>query len=285
MGRVAQVAVVGSQLALNHTANTQQTTMGWLQTHLETFVKPVLGEVPTLSKDHHIFTPQEMSVIKNMWRSVKTEAKRLNKTILLAGRDVWIFEVLARREGTLTVFRPDISRLTSNHITEDYAQHYLFDTGFMGSIPRALGCQAYTMGSSNSVRMALRGLRHATLHQHDTKQIFPRLKGARSLILKIERTPKYWKRAYYRDPELAFCNCPTSWGRLFGVDSPEYCATCNSYYAIGNRRTGILQDPTEQDQFRQAAMLTIEIYKDSSPAFVDGPTDVGGFHSGLVGYD
>jgi hypothetical protein len=257
--------------------------MGWLQEHLETFVKPVLGEVPALSKDDKpFFSPQEMAVIKNMWRSVKTEAKRLKKPILLAGRDVFIFEILARREGVETVFRPDISRLTAMHIREDYSKHFLFDTGFMGSIPRALRCEAYTMGSANAAEAATKGYgsmylpRYMRKSEHvmlriDTKQVFPRMRGARSLILKIERTPKYWRRGFYRE----FCRCS-----CMDRDATGICIACG-LPAVG----GIKQELSLPAEFTHAAKLTIQIYKDSSPSFIDKPVDVTGIYDNTLYLD
>lgn len=229
--------------------------MGWLQQHLEEFVKPVLGYVPELGKDYsRSFTPQEMAVIKNMWRSVKQEARRVNRPILLAGRDVWIFEVLARREGTPTVFRPDISRLAADYVTEDYSDYFLFDTGFMGSIPRALHCKSYVMGSATYTNAGMQSIRrnqHVMLRT-ESKQVFPRMKGSRSLILKIERTPKYWRRAFYRGACI-YCSI-----------MPGHCAN----------RYGIIQDQSSVAEFALAAQLTIQIYKDTSPRFLNSPVQV-----------
>lgn len=250
--------------------------MGWLQKHLETFVQPVLGFIPTLSKDEKpFFSPQEMAIIKGMWRSVKTEAKRLRKPILLAGRDVFVFEILARREGTATVFRPDISRLTAQHITEDYSQHFLFDTGFMGSIPRMLKCSAFTMGSSSYTSGGAFDYRHKSKHamlRTDPKQVFPRMKGARSLILKIEGTPKYWRRGFHRTVENTCVCVVTDFSPQISACS-TYCYTCGQS-RTDDKRIGILQDQSDTLEFLRAAVLTIQVYKDSSPAFVDGPVEV-----------
>jgi hypothetical protein len=190
---------------------------------LEGFVKDYLGFVPTQPKGYtRHFSPNDMSVIKNMWRKVKCEAN--GKPILLAGRDVFVFEVLARREHFPTTFRPDISRHTVSKVKEDYSGYFLFDTGFAGSIPKGLSIGNYTMASSLKNRVSNRGLLKT-----ETNQAFPRMKGARSLALKIEYTPKYWKAGYWRD------------------------------------ETGISQVFTDPDEFLRAAHLTIEIFTDSSP--------------------
>jgi len=258
--------------------------MSWLAEHLETFVKPVLGYVPTQPTGYtRFFSPQEMSVIKNMWRSAKCAARDLNKPILLAGRDVFVFEILARREGYPTTFRPDISRLTVKHVAEDYTNYFLFDTGFMGSISKGLGIEHYTMASSNRAGNLgldsfsyLRRKRTHSIITEDVLQVFPRLKGARSLALKIERTPKYWKTAYWRGP----CACIWRKIRLSGsgaspldesYEDPygkQVCRICD--LRIHEEEAGIKQEFSDKSEFLRAAHLTIEVYTDSSPRFTEG---------------
>ena len=188
--------------------------MGWLQRHLEFFVKPYLGVVPSIGVSE--FSSEDMTLIKNAWRSVKSQAS--GRPILLAGRDVFIFEVLARREGYPTLFLPQCSRVTARVVKiPNKKQYLLFDTGFMGSIPRALEISSYKMISS-------------ALNQEAT-QVFPKRKGSRNLALRIEKTPKYWKT-----------------GRL--------------------ENGQIVQELSSKDEFRQAAELTIAVYKDSSPKHV-----------------
>jgi hypothetical protein len=267
-------------------AKVNKTVMGWLQQHLETFVKPVLGFIPDRKSEHAtFFSPQEMAVIKGMWKAVKRESVRVNKPLLLAGRDVFVWEILARRENFPTVFRPDISRLTVSHLKEDYSDHFLFDTGFAGSIPRQLGSKHYTMGSSNYAHVKqfdpfinfltrTRGVAKHQLLTEDPKQVFPRLTGARSLILKIERTPKYWQRAFYRDPNQQYCECPNPYDGFF-----SNCWECNKPRNFGSKTPvnehGIGQAYSDLVEFTQAALLTIDVYIDKSPAFVEKPANVG----------
>lgn len=182
--------------------------MGWLQDHMREFVEPVLGYHPSQSASY--YTPEELTVIKNLWRSAKSKAN--GRPILLPGRDVFVFEVLARREGFPTVFRPDISRLTVEHVTEDYSGHFVFDTGYAGSIPKLLNAKLFSLASG--------------IHQ-----AFPHLKGSRSLVLKIENSPKYWRRAFWRD--------------------------------------GIMQELSDPFDFSRAAQLTQEIYRSSAPRFIN----------------
>lgn len=153
--------------------------MSWLNMHVEEFVKPVLGD-DFSDEPLGYFTPEEMTVIKNTWRSMKKKADR--KQIFLPGRDVFIFEILARREGYPTVFMPECSRQTVGVMARELGsamrECYLFDTGFLGSIPKALQSKRYHMMS------------YTTRGSHI--QVFPRLTFSRGLALKIEKTPKYW---------------------------------------------------------------------------------------------
>ncbi len=266
---------------MKHMNGKQATTnMGWLQNHLETFVKPVIGQIPTLPDGYKpVFSSQEMAVIKAMWKAVKRESVRLKLPILLAGRDVFIFEILARRENFPTVFRPDISRNTVSHVKEDYSNHFLFDTGFAGSIPKALKSKSYILGSSDDAPsmspVFSYSVRRASLHRpldRDVKQVFPRMKGARSLILKIERTPKYWKRAYHRSSIYGKWN-PNKFdaaNNLMGAYDPPTPEQLEKVDPV----TGIGQDLTTIDQFTAAALLTIEIYTNKAPAFIPTPVDV-----------
>ncbi len=77
--------------------------MNWLEDHIENYVKPVVGEFDETPLG--FFKPEELTVIKNAWRSIKQNAKTSSngstgqRQILLPGRDVYIFEILARREN------------------------------------------------------------------------------------------------------------------------------------------------------------------------------------------
>jgi len=151
---------------------------GWLADHLKTFVVPHLGRMP-VPEPMPYFSRQQMSVIKNAWRSVKAAAGK--RPIVLPGRDVFLFEILARREGRPTIFIPECSRLTAEHMAP-MKDAFIFDTGFLGSIPRALECFNFALLSS---------------YIRDSRiQVFPKLTMARSLALHIENMPKYWRRGY-----------------------------------------------------------------------------------------
>jgi len=154
---------------------------GWLSQHLEEFVRPRLGFVPPV--DHRFLSPEQMTVVKSVWRAAKRAAR--GKMLVLPGRDVWVFEVLARREGFPTIFDPRCSRQTCQH--REYRDrfdpyfHILLDTGFVGSIAKALSIDCILISADNRAFSAVRG-----------KQAFPNLTGARNLALFLESLPKYW---------------------------------------------------------------------------------------------
>jgi hypothetical protein len=160
----------------------------WLSKHLEEFVKPHLGYIPKRYSHVKHFTPREMVYIKSIWRKARREAKETNRTLLLLGRDVWVFEVLARRENFPTIFVPECSRVTKYHFAERFSGRndlLLFDTGFEGSIPRALNLDHILVSANNR-----------------SKQIFPCQNDARALAFKIEYSPKYWESGRLVDGEV-----------------------------------------------------------------------------------
>jgi hypothetical protein len=213
--------------------------MGWLEEHLENFVAPVLGSDKVPNEPLSYFRSEELTVIKNSWRSVKKSAR--GRPILLPGRDVFIWEILAQREKYPTMFLPEVSRLTVAHVKiPDLEKYFLLDTGFAGSIPRGLGIDKgdfKLLSFSNNG-----GGIWSQLHgKDDTRtQVFPRLSFSRGLALKIELTPKYWNTARMHSESGV-------WGNGFEK---------------------VQQDKSPTAEFERAARLTIEIYKNSAAKFV-----------------
>lgn len=203
-------------------------TKSWLSVHLETFVQPYLEFIP--EEGYNPLSSTEMAVIKNIWRSIKKRAKIENKTIVLPGRDVFIFEILARRENVPTIFIPECSRQTVNHIKLPIKKEdaLVLDTGFMGTIPIGLQVKSFEMISVERRRLKV-----------EETQVFPRLTLARNLALKIESTPKYWES-----------------GRLTITNIGE--------------RSQIVQPLSKKEEFERAAKFTIVVYKDSSPKWIEG---------------
>ena len=199
--------------------------MGWLADHQRDFVEPIKATLSTTGRVSFFgssIESQDMSLIKNAWRSAKKLSK--GKTILLMGRDVWPFEVLARREGFPTIFDPRCSRQTCYH--SDYqiynkAKHVLLDTGFEGTIARVLHIDCILLSANQ-----LSAVAHT--------QVFPKMKGARSLALRLEALPKYWDSGRIVDGS--------------GAIKQDYSPLC---------------------EFVNAAKMTEMIYKDSSPRFIE----------------
>jgi hypothetical protein len=91
-------------------------------------------------------------------------------------------------------------------------------------------------------------------------QLFPRLLCSRDLALKIERTPKYWKRAESFD----LGEEGKTWTNYSKRGYPTETYIIPDYV---DRTTGIGQAMARHNEFLEAAWLTIEIFTDNSPKF------------------
>jgi len=170
----------------------------WYDDHLKSFVIPVLGKIPKLLNNNYLTTNQSLKMLKvevnlkallELWAEAKKRAQ--GRIILLPGRDVWLFEVLARLDGTKTIFRPEISSDTWKWVAahdperELFKNCYCVDSGNAGSIPKGLSCVDwglvyYSMG-------------HHPLHQ--LIQFNPNFKGPYyDCYCILESIPKYWVR-------------------------------------------------------------------------------------------
>lgn len=161
------------------------------------------------------FNHEEWNVIKNSVRSIKAKAN--GRRIILPGRDAFIWHVLLSKIGYPNLYDPRISRLVCSYpalegIVKDEwklrKDDFIVDTGFMGTIPRAineaagLNCR-YTLlsadisvlaGKGGSIFAGYGNWKGAKLLDFD-KQIFPKHKGSRNLALSIESLPKYHETA------------------------------------------------------------------------------------------
>jgi hypothetical protein len=141
------------------------------------------------------------SILWNSLRAVKKRNRRLRRrghrrrATVLPGRDVWAWEVLARRQSMRTYFNPVISRSVARDdqaLLEsmrgwplDWSRALVFDTGFSGSIHRAI-CRVTHK-------------RPDLLLLSGTNQIFPNHSGSRAKALAIEYFPKYWRSGCVRE--------------------------------------------------------------------------------------
>jgi hypothetical protein len=184
------------------------TGQAWLDDHIEKFVKPVVGVVP----DYKLIKPADTdnytkmltganSIYPGLLVKLWTEAKRraAGRTILLPGRDVWLFEVLARLEGTDTIFRPDISSNAVTTIAKSDPQKEVFkgcfcvDSCCAGSIPKKLGCADWALGIYSGFAANLEQLQ---AHQLIAER-FPNLATdpLYNCYAILECVPKYWTHA------------------------------------------------------------------------------------------
>jgi len=142
------------------------------------------------------------SIVRNSLRSLRRRSERAEADMLvLPGRDVWAWEVLARRRRLTTVFDPVVSRAVAgnekalsaqvkNWPVPDWSKALMFDTGFAGSIHRAV---------SKVVQPAPQLLMLSASDYMREKQLYPRHSGSRGKALAIEYIPKYWESGFVAD--------------------------------------------------------------------------------------
>lgn len=130
--------------------------------------------------------------------SVKSLKRRTRKkaTIVYPGRDVWCWEVLSRKLGQPSVFDSRVSRDVAGNekalkkaiadwSVPDWNRTVLFDSGYEGTVPRAIGKAA---GLQNVNVLMLSAVR-----SHE--QIFPTHSKARRKALACEYLAKYQRRS------------------------------------------------------------------------------------------
>lgn len=185
----------------------------WLDEHLETFVRPVLGEIPPPLEDPkntyvQWFSPRTVTLLQAVWERVKVLAG--GREILLPGRDVHLLEVLARIEGFPTIFRPDISGATCSYVKEKqaYKECYCVDTGYAGSVPRTLEIRNYGLmrfsswtyyanPRSGGMTKAAESANAVVLKTRLNHQIFPYVRDHNNALPSyLEGMPKYWERGH-----------------------------------------------------------------------------------------
>ena len=165
-------------------------TNRWLNRHLKEFVKPYLGKIPEVNPEKcwsaKSLTPASLQLLLKVWEKAKVRAK--GRTILLPGRDVWLVEVVAQVDGFRdTIFDPKISSDVAHSydpkwgsilMPKRYRDCYVLDTGYSGTVPRALGVPAWNLISG-------------------TKAIAVG-EGSGELAATLEGVNKYWTRGKVR---------------------------------------------------------------------------------------
>lgn len=206
----------------------------WLDEHLETFVRPQLRCIPAVNQDDIWIKTFKLKTVSGMialWNRTKVLAK--GRTILLPGRDVFLFEVVARMQGDYpTIFRPEISSAVAPYVAEDYTDTFVLDTGYRGSIPLAMKIPNWALVRYGSGSPEMLNVKKYQVFPKATKGVFT------SLSPTLEGCPKYWTRAY--------------------MDAAGSVAR-GTYGELVYQKGGKFIQTIDTDYFDQAARLTIHV--------------------------
>jgi len=185
----------------------------WLDQHLEEFVRPRLGKIPNVDptiQSIETFSGVKLKALFACWQQAKKRSQ--GRSILLPGRDVYLFEVLARVENYPTEFREDLSSSTVSLpelVKKDYSKHYVVDTGYAGSTPKALKAEHWDLVLYRplpkvplELRKDSKAVRKIYQEARQPHQLFPLANPDKAMVCRIavdmESAPKYWERASYR---------------------------------------------------------------------------------------
>ena len=135
------------------------------------------------------------AIIWNSLRKLRKMIRRNGAVLVLPGRDVWPWEVIARQRRLSSIYDSRVSRTVSSHRPAlikvidqwklpDLNKSLVFDTGFNGSIHRDI-CVA-TNKKPESLMLSA--------YDHN-QQIFKGHTASRAKALAIEYFPKYFQRA------------------------------------------------------------------------------------------
>jgi hypothetical protein len=128
--------------------------------------------------------------LKTCVKTIRSRLKGTSKKVVLLGRDVWLVSVLCHKYGINHVFDPRISRRVANDeqmksLLPEYMLKegdILFDTGFAGSIHRAV--TGHSMIHLDNLMMSANSKEN---------QLFPNSGIARNYALFFEYLPKYFQ--------------------------------------------------------------------------------------------
>lgn len=143
------------------------------------------------------------SFVLNSARSLKRLLKHPDAMAVYPGRDVWCWEVISRKVGLKTVYDPRVSRalIGAPELLEriyegwgvaDPRRMLVFDSGYAGSVPRAVG-RAAKVGDVWMVMLSAK---------NKQEQIFPGHTGSRAKALACEYLAKYRTRAVVKNGEV-----------------------------------------------------------------------------------
>lgn len=166
------------------------------------YVSEIVGIPVTTSLVCHSF-------VKTTLRSLDAYAKASGKTLILTGRDMWMWNVLAKKMNIKIIYDPIISREVAADYTTlreivnvwdvDLDKCILFDTGWNGTIWKHICSMSgkkpvNLMLSAESVDefQIFKNMSRQTPKAGATYHIPERESTAREIAYKIEDTPKYW---------------------------------------------------------------------------------------------
>lgn len=135
-----------------------------------------------------------LMILKENWTQAKRIAAARHKKILLGGRDTFYLYILACREKyENVVFDPRLSRnmMYSAYYKRAFkdlyprSSHLLVDTGFWGSIPKALGYRPQDYILISASQPAQNVIYRKTISLRDEE--------IRQGVLQIEQFPSFWE--------------------------------------------------------------------------------------------
>ena len=139
------------------------------------------------------------SMLCNSMRRLKRQMRRKG-SLLLPGRDVWCWEVMAQKLTVPSTFDARVSRSVAHNESalrtciddwkiNDWSNVLFFDTGFSGSIPRAIA-RAEKLDQIDMLLLS---------SADPSKQIFRTHTGSRAKALAFEYLAKYFVSGTHRD--------------------------------------------------------------------------------------
>lgn len=137
--------------------------------------------------------------LKTCVKTIRNRLKGTDRQVILLGRDVWLVSVLCQKLGVSHVYDPRVSRGVATSVQMlDLLPCYalregdlLFDTGFAGSIHRAVT-------DHSGIH-----LENLMMSANDKgKQLFPNSGIARNYALFFEYLPKYFKTGTVKDGKV-----------------------------------------------------------------------------------
>lgn len=176
------------------------------------------------------------TMVKNSFKALRRITReKTGRTLILPGRDVWLWSVMCHKMSVEHIFDARISRTVARDgealksIVRSWNVNkntIIFDTGFAGTIYRCI--KTVTRKDPINLMLSTR----LKDRKNRSSQLFPNHKGARNKALTIEYLPKYQKTGAVRNGK------PVQW-------------------------------LADLDEFIRTAVLTIWFWHHESPAWID----------------